>query len=780
MGAAKSLAQRAAIVVLSIFVAFVAEAQEPDGTRVALIIGNSDYEAVGRLPNPVNDAEAIGAAFTRLGFDVTLITDVDYGAMRRALQDFETKVATAEVAVVFFAGHGIEIDGTNYLIPTDAQLKRDTHVFDETIPLDRVLTAVEQATVLRIIILDACRNNPFVVQMERSGPTRSIGRGLARVDPSGSTILAYAAREGTVADDGDGDHSPFTEALLAHLETPGLEVSFVFRNVRDDVLTATGGIQEPIVYSSLGREEIYFVSTKIPLSPVPVIQVQGAAETDQSNVVVAYQAALAIDTVEAWQAFLRYYSTGLYADLARAALNKLRGEERADVELLPAPEIADQPMFVGDDVDAAVGAAAACDRFAAYQNDPDRPDQIVAVSDAELEANAPAALDACRLAVQHNSGDRRMLSQLARAAGLANRPEEAYEAALEAAELGSAQSIATIGLAYQLGLVVEQSYETAAEWYRRAAEAGGSDGMLHLGYLYDQGLGVPLDLDESGRWFARAAEADNAAAITAIAYRLQNGRGVAQDQVEARYWYERAALRGDGFAMQALGLLHEYGEGGPVDYELARSWYLRAAEQGSGVAMASLGFGYETGLGVAVDLDVARDRYERGAAEGDHVAMFALGRIYEGGIGVEQNYEESVHWYSQSAFTGEMPFALVRLGLFFDQGLGVEQNFATARSLWGEAAAAGEADALVNLGYLFELGRGVPEDLDRAGRYYIEALMAGSQYALEEFVNYSQDYAVAVRRMIEAFLIEQGLLTGKPDGRFDDAARQALQRLGQN
>ena len=181
-----------------------ASAQETDGTRVALVIGNSNYEAVGMLPNPINDAQAMGEAFARLGFDVTLGVDLDYAATRRALQDFELKVAAADVAVVFDAGHGIEIDGVNYLIPVDAQLKRDTHVLDEAVPLDRVITAVAQADALRLIILDACRDNPFAAEMEMTDANRSVGRGLARVEPGGSTLIAYAAREGMTAGDGDG------------------------------------------------------------------------------------------------------------------------------------------------------------------------------------------------------------------------------------------------------------------------------------------------------------------------------------------------------------------------------------------------------------------------------------------------------------------------------------------------------------------------------------------------------------------------------------------------
>lgn len=778
MSAAGCWARRTFIVLLSACWASAALAQPaPDGSRVALIIGNSEYSAVGRLGNPVNDAEAVGEAFLRLGFDVTIATDLDYASMRRALQDFEVKVATAEYAVVFYAGHGIEINGTNYLIPVDAQLKRDTHVFDETIPLERVLTSVEQASAFRLVILDACRDNPFADQMELTGATRAISRGLVRYEPTPSSILAYAAREGTTADDGAGEHSPYTTALLQRLETPGMEVGFLFRHVRDDVMAATGGVQEPVFFNTLGSDPVYLAAAEAQL---PERQIGRADETDQGNIVVAYEAARAIDTVEAWQSFLRYYPTGLYPDLARAALNKLRGEVDGVTEMLPAPVGVDGPVFVdaGAGEDGPAAAMSACENLAAYAHDLDRPDGVAAVSDTEIQIDFRPVLDACRIAVELNPENRWALASLARVADLGDRPDEAYRTALAAAELGSAQAMVLVGRYRQFGISAEQDLELAVDWYRRSADAGNSDGMLRLGYLYDQGLGVALDLDESGRWLARAAEAGNPAAIAAIGYRFDRGRGVDEDSVEARYWYERAALRGDSFAMQSLAALYEFGEGGGVDLELARQWYERAAELGEGVSMASLGYFYEAGIGVEVDVAVARQWYERGAAEGDHISMYALGNLYEFGLGVEQDYEEAARWFSQSALTGEMPLALIPLGQFFDQGLGVEQNFGTALELWQEAAAAGEADALAYLGYLYELGRGVEQDLAEAARYYVAALAGGSVFAVELFTDSPDGYPPAIRRAIEAFLIGEGLLHGKPDGIFDDTTRAALAEIG--
>jgi tetratricopeptide (TPR) repeat protein len=230
------------------------------GRRVALVIGNSAYGAIERLANPTNDARAVAASFRRLGFaEVIERHDLGLTAMVDAFKTFGDRTADADWAIVYYAGHGIEMGGTTYLIPTDARLLRDAHLPDEALPLDRVLAKVETARKLRLVILDACRNNPFLGRMARAaGGGRGIGRGLARIEPDGGVIVAYAAKHGTIAQDGEGVHSPFTEALLAHLEEPGLEINFLFRKVRDRVLDRTGKVQEPFIYGSLGSEPLYF------------------------------------------------------------------------------------------------------------------------------------------------------------------------------------------------------------------------------------------------------------------------------------------------------------------------------------------------------------------------------------------------------------------------------------------------------------------------------------------------------------------------------------------
>jgi uncharacterized caspase-like protein len=179
------------------------------------------------------------------------------------LRSFSALAEGADWAVVYFAGHGIEVGGVNYLIPVDAKLTNDRDVQFEAISLDQIMTTVEGARKIKVVILDACRDNPFAAQMRRTVATRSIGRGLSRVEPEGASLVVYAAKHGQTALDGAGSNSPFADALTKRIAAPGIEISKLFRLVRDDVLEATAGRQEPFTYGSLpGREDFYFVAGK--------------------------------------------------------------------------------------------------------------------------------------------------------------------------------------------------------------------------------------------------------------------------------------------------------------------------------------------------------------------------------------------------------------------------------------------------------------------------------------------------------------------------------------
>jgi tetratricopeptide (TPR) repeat protein len=227
--------------------------------RVALVIGNAAYTNVPALLNPKNDARAVAASLRRLGFaDVLEQYDLTRPAMTKALQQFGEVAENADWAVIYYAGHGIEVGGINFAIPVDVALKASTHVDDEGVSLERVMATVGAAKKMRLVILDACRDNPFVPKMRNVGGTRSIGRGLGRIEPPPGVLVAYAARDGLVAMDGESGNSPFASALVEYLEEPGLEINLLFRKVHDRVLTNTRGQQQPFTYGALPAQQFFF------------------------------------------------------------------------------------------------------------------------------------------------------------------------------------------------------------------------------------------------------------------------------------------------------------------------------------------------------------------------------------------------------------------------------------------------------------------------------------------------------------------------------------------
>jgi uncharacterized caspase-like protein len=299
-------------------------------SRVALVIGNSTYQHTPMLPNPTKDARAMAAKFKDAGFVVISANDVGNLAFKRTIRQFEDAAAEADVAVVFYAGHGIEIGGTNYLIPVDAKLASDRDAPDEAITLERLLEAGETAKKLSLVILDACRDNPFVKMKRQRTAMRSINAGLssAVAPTSSNTLIAYATKTGTGAEDGLTDHSPFTNALLNHLFVQGLDVRLAFGRVRDEVFLKTAKRQEPYVAGSLGGENIAVV-------PAPAQPVLAAADEERD-----YRFVEKVGARRAWEVFLGQYPNGYYSQVAREQLAKIDKFEKLasrEPDKLPLP-----------------------------------------------------------------------------------------------------------------------------------------------------------------------------------------------------------------------------------------------------------------------------------------------------------------------------------------------------------------------------------------------------------------------------------------------------------
>jgi Caspase domain len=297
-----------------------------EAKRVALVIANARYANAGNLKNPPSDAQLVAQSLRRAGFDqVDVKIDLGKTAMEQALRSFGEKSEGADVALVYYAGHGIEAGGQNYLIPTDARLVRDRDLEVEATRLDTAMLMTESAR-LRIVVLDACRNNPFMASMQRTMRNRAVGRGLAAVEPEGETLVVYAAKAGATAADGEGANSPFAQALAKRLVQPGLEISLLFRSVRDDVLQSTGRVQEPFTYGSLSGNAFYFVPpTNVAVVNNGPITTQQQAVTNvsaQTSEALYWQGTLSANSEGGFRDYLKRYPKGEYAAVARANLDR--------------------------------------------------------------------------------------------------------------------------------------------------------------------------------------------------------------------------------------------------------------------------------------------------------------------------------------------------------------------------------------------------------------------------------------------------------------------------
>jgi Caspase domain/Putative peptidoglycan binding domain/Domain of unknown function (DUF4189) len=249
------------MLLLSLVVVFPGLAEAEEGKRVALVIGNSSYVRVSTLRNPANDALLISDILRRSGFEVLSGTDLDYRGMRSKIDEFTELAYDADIATIYYAGHGLQVEGVNYFLPVDAAITHVAHLRTRAIDIDSLLRALPPDPAVGIVILDACRDNPLARSLSSISNTRSVAStGLAPVQTrstgpgTGGILIAFATDPGAVAYDGEGPNSPYTLALAKYLTEPGLEIQSALTRVRGAVALETGGRQRPWHNASIGRE----------------------------------------------------------------------------------------------------------------------------------------------------------------------------------------------------------------------------------------------------------------------------------------------------------------------------------------------------------------------------------------------------------------------------------------------------------------------------------------------------------------------------------------------
>ena len=311
--------------------------------RVALVIGISNYQNAQALPNPLNDAVDMAAAFQAAGFEVVAAYDPDYAAMHRALRDFGRALEGAGIGAVYYAGHGVQVDGQNYLLPRDVQLADDSAVEREAINMNQVLALLADQPRVGLVFLDACRDNPLGASLaRRAGAARraAVVQGLAQVQATAAnTLIAYATQPGAVAADGAGRNSPFTSALLRHMGAPGLDVQDVMRRVRASVMQATKGLQVPWENSSLTQSFAFVTAPTGKVPPSAAAWVPPRRDPTPTQLDLALWNDVKDRSPGEIQSYLNRYPTGIFADTARArlaALNQAASQRRDDASRMAA------------------------------------------------------------------------------------------------------------------------------------------------------------------------------------------------------------------------------------------------------------------------------------------------------------------------------------------------------------------------------------------------------------------------------------------------------------
>jgi TPR repeat protein len=500
---------RAIVFIIAVLLLHPARAEE----KVALLIGNAEYStAVSTLRNPPNDVSALRGVLEQAGFDVHVVENAGRVAMSRALADFSEVASRADIGLIYYSGHGIEMNGENYLVPVDAALASDLDVEYETVALRKLLDTLSGVRKFKLVLLDACRDNPLFQKMKRPLTRGSASRGLARIDSAESNMLiGFATAPGEVALDGDGVNSPYASALARHLVTPSLEVESALRAVAKDVYEATAGKQRPYITGSLFETVMLGPETREAVETVTPTPTETQSGIDPCRDAATHWSAISERKDRTLlEEHVRLFPGCAFTSLAKLEIAALQPpalvEPETKREILPEPVVENVTQNA---------AETACDRLAA---DPYDAAKIASVSGIDLhKMNISVALTACQKAIREFPDEMRFRYQLGRA--------------------HHARSI----------------YLQALENYRVAADKGYAAAMSGVGLLYEMGRGgVPQDYNEAGAWFEKADKAGDLTAMHNLVSMFDNSLAAARNRKEAARYAEGALRRGDAYFLTQM------------------------------------------------------------------------------------------------------------------------------------------------------------------------------------------------------------------------------------
>lgn len=564
--------------------------------RVALVIGNSEYENVSALDNPVNDASDLAIALEGLGFEVFLGLNQSQAGMAALTRSFSEAIPSADVSLFFYAGHGFQVSGENYLVPVDAQISAAQDIVTQTVSMTDITRELENSGGLRLVFLDACRDNPFGGQVIDA----DLSSGLARMGDAADFLVSYATQPDNVAYDGTGRNSFFTEALLSHIYTPGQDVGDLMISVRKDVLAATGGRQIPWENSSLTRQ------FRFDNSPVTA-----------SEETLLFQVAVSADDPQLMQLYVDRYPQGAHvgdvvayletADQVGTRTRKLSigdTDEQAERLWQLAQRSRMRPLlefYLEQYPDGAHAAQARrllqsipakedttpggiCERLATHPRD--RTAKQPGVPFAQLKKNAISAIQACSAAAAQSPELPHYTALLARATIAAGDVERAIQLYQQAADSGDLRAMVSLAQLYDAGMGVEKDQERALKLNEKAAEAGSLDAMINLAVALFEGAGIPQDMDRAIGLLKQAAEQGSAKATFNLGVLAQDG--ITDTPAAALEYFKRAAREGEVQGYRAAAILLDEGRGIPPDPDGAADMLLRGAAEDNGTIVAQL------------------------------------------------------------------------------------------------------------------------------------------------------------------------------------------------
>ncbi|WP_299044468.1 caspase family protein [uncultured Tateyamaria sp.] len=557
--------------------------------RVAFVVGNSAYETVSPLDNPINDALDISIALEGLGFSVIVGSDATMDEMRQGIAAFAEAAETADVVLFYYAGHGFQVSGQNYLVPVDAALRTADDLGDQTMPLTDVLSAMQRSRGLKLVFLDACRDNPFGVELNTE-------EGLARVSTAADFMFVYATQPDNVAYDGTGRNSFFTEAMLNHIYTPGQDIAAMMTNVRRDVLSATGGRQVPWENSSL-TERFRFDNSPETASEETLLWQVAANERDADLMQLymdRYPQGAHVDDVVAFLRNGDQTRTLTFRDEAAEAerlwslarRSRMRplleyylerypnGANRADaarlLDLIPQAEN--------------MSPGSICERLATHPRDATAATGGVPFD--RLRQNAFSAIQACAAAVSQSPELPHYTALLARATAATGDMDRAIQLYKSASDRGDLRAMVSLAQLTEAGNGVPQDAAAALALYERAADGGSPDAMINLAVILFEGQQVPQDIDRAIALLRRAAEGGSARAVFNLGVLAQDG--VVDTPEDALRYFEQAARDGEVQGYRAAAILLDEGRGVTRNPNAAANMLLRGTAADRGVLLEQL------------------------------------------------------------------------------------------------------------------------------------------------------------------------------------------------